>query len=143
MQRNHSHLRLAKTRHTNECTRSRRHDTHRPSQDCRTLFCLRFSSKFGDLGILPHTERKMSNSTNECTHSLVQPIAERAAQHLHIISKNFQSSTTGRRTRILMGFIIYYLVLIVNPIGRILVRWKRFRNTLGMLSRCHPTCNWL
>ena len=27
---------------------------HRPSQDSRTLFCLRFSSKFGDLGILPH-----------------------------------------------------------------------------------------
>ena len=32
---------------------------HPPS---RTLFCLRFSSRFWDLGILPHTERKMSNS---------------------------------------------------------------------------------
>jgi len=37
-----------------------------------------------------------------------------------------------------MGFIIYYLVLIVNPMGRILVRWKKFRNHLGML--CHPIC---
>jgi len=40
-----------------------------------------------------------------------------------------------------MGFIIYYLVLIVNPMGRILVRWKSFRNILDML--CHPVCNWL
>jgi len=31
-----------------------------------------------------------------------------------------------------MGFIIYYLVLIVNPMGRILVRWKSFRNKLEM-----------
>ena len=50
----------------------------------------------------------------------IQPIADRAAQNLEIISKNFQFST--RRTRILMEFIIYYLVLIVNPMGRILVR---------------------
>ena len=49
-----------------------------------------------------------------------QPIADRVAQHLEIISKDFQFST--RRTRILMGFIVYYLVLIVNPMGRILVR---------------------
>jgi len=27
-----------------------------------------------------------------------------------------------------MGFIIYYLVLILNPMGRVLVRWKRFKN---------------
>jgi len=40
-----------------------------------------------------------------------------------------------------MGFIIYYLVLIVNPMGRILVRWKKFRNNLEML--CHHICNWL
>jgi len=39
-----------------------------------------------------------------------------------------------------MGFIIYYLVLIVNPMGRILVRSKSFRNNLEML--CHPICNW-
>jgi len=69
----------------------------------------------------------------------VQPIANRMAQHLEIISKNIQFST--RRTRILMGFIIYYLVLIVNPMGRILVRWKSFWNNLEML--CHPICNWL
>jgi len=54
----------------------------------------------------------------------IQPIADRVAQHLEIISKNFRFST--RRTRILMGLIIYYLVLIVNPIGRILVRWNAF-----------------
>ena len=69
----------------------------------------------------------------------VQPITDRVAQHLEIISKNFRFST--RRTRILMGFIVYYLVLIVNPMGRILVRWKSFRNNLEML--CHPICNWL
>ena len=40
-----------------------------------------------------------------------------------------------------MGFVIYYLVLIVNPVGRILIRWKSFRNNLEML--CHPICNWL
>ena len=50
----------------------------------------------------------------------VQPIADRVAQNLEIISDNFQFST--RRTRILMGFIIYELVLTVNPMGRILVR---------------------
>ena len=60
----------------------------------------------------------------------VQPFADRVAQHLEIISKNFQSST--RRTRMLMGFIIYYLVPNLNPMGRILVRWKSFR----IISRC-------
>jgi len=55
---------------------------------------------------------------------MLQPIADRSAQHLEILSKHFRFST--RRTRILMGFIIYYLVLIVNPVGRILVCWKRF-----------------
>ena len=69
----------------------------------------------------------------------IQPIADRVAQHLEIISKDFQFIT--RRTRILMGFIIYYLVLIVNPMGRTLVRWKSFRNTLEML--CDPICNWV
>jgi len=69
----------------------------------------------------------------------IQPISDRVAQHLEIISKNFQLST--RRTRILMGFIIYYLVLIVNPMGRILVRRQSFGNNLEML--CHPFCNWL
>jgi len=70
---------------------------------------------------------------------VIQPIADRVAQHLEINSKNFQFST--RRTRILMGFIMYFLVLIVNPMGRILVRWKSFRNNLEML--CPPICNWL
>ena len=40
-----------------------------------------------------------------------------------------------------MGLIIYYLVLIVNPMGRILVRWKGFRINLEIL--CHPICNWM
>jgi len=50
----------------------------------------------------------------------IQPIAERMAQNLEIISKIFQFSK--RRTKILVGFIIYYLALIMNPMGRILVR---------------------
>jgi len=45
--------------------------------------------------------------------------ADRVAHNLEIMSKNFQFSTM--RTRILLGFIIYYLVLIVHPMGRILV----------------------
>ena len=36
--------------------------SHRPSPEGRTLYCLQFSSRFWDLGILPHTQRKMSNS---------------------------------------------------------------------------------
>ena len=71
--------------------------------------------------------------------SEVQPIADRVAQHLEIISKNFQFST--RRTKILMGCTIYFFVLIVNPMGRILLRWNFLRNNLEML--CHPICNWL
>jgi len=39
----------------------------------------------------------------------VQPSADRAAQNLEIISKNFQFGT--RRTRILMGFIISTMLL--------------------------------
>ena len=57
-------------------------------------------------------------------------------QILEIASGNFQLST--RQTRILMGFLmstIYDLVLIVNPMGRILVRWKDFRQYLEIL--CH------
>jgi len=70
---------------------------------------------------------------------LIQPIVDRVAWHLEIISKIFQSGTW--RTRILLDFLFYYLVLIENPMGRILVRWKRFRNHLEML--CHPICNRL
>ena len=80
-----------------------------------------------------------SSQENVVPFSCVQPIADRVAQHLDLISKNFQFST--RRTRILMGFIIHYLVLIVNPMGRIMVRWKSFRNNLEIL--CHHICNWL
>ena len=50
-------------------------------------------------------------------------------------------SICTRRTRILMEFLIDYLVLIVNPMGRILVRRKSFRNHLEML--CRPICNCL
>ena len=61
----------------------------------------------------------------------VQSIADRVAQHLEIIPKNFRFST--RRTRILYG-IDHLLVLIVNPMDRILVRWKSFRNNFDILS---------
>jgi len=67
-----------------------------------------------------------------------QPIADRVAQHLEMISKNFWFST--RRTMILMGLFVYYLVLIVNPMGRILVRWKSFTKNLEI--PCHPSCTW-
>jgi len=42
------------------------------------------------------------------------------------------------RTRILMELIIYYLVLLVNPMGRILVRRKSLRNDLEMLRPVQP-----
>ena len=76
---------------------------------------------------------------NSSPQNTLQPIADKVAQHLEIISKNPQFST--RRTRILMGFIMYYSVLIVNRMGRILVRWNFLRNNLEML--CHPICKWL
>jgi len=74
-----------------------------------------------------------------CVSMYIQPIADRVPQHLELISKNSYYGT--RRTRILLGFIIYYLVLIVNPMGRILVRKKSFRDNLEM--QCHPICSWL
>ena len=37
-------------------------ELHRPSPEGRTLYCLQFSSRFWDLGILPHTERKISDT---------------------------------------------------------------------------------
>jgi len=70
---------------------------------------------------------------------VVQPIADKVAQNLEIVSKNFRFST--RHTRILTGLVIYYLVLIVNPMGRILVRWKGFKNNLEI--QCHPICDRL
>jgi len=65
------------------------------------------------------SSRKIEISQDMC----IQPIADRMAQNLEIVSKHFQFGT--RRTRILMGFIIstiHYVVLIVNPMGRFLVR---------------------
>jgi len=53
----------------------------------------------------------------------IQPVADRVSQNLELISKDFQFST--RRTRILMRCMvstIQYMVLTINPIGRILVR---------------------
>ena len=57
-----------------------------------------------------------------CLHACVyvQPIADRATLNLEIISKNLKFTT--KCTNILMRLIIYYMVLIVNPMGRILVR---------------------
>jgi len=69
----------------------------------------------------------------------IQPITDGVAQHLEIFSTNFRFST--RRTRILMGFIIYYLVLIVISMGRILVCWKSFQKNLEI--QCHPIRNRL
>ena len=70
---------------------------------------------------------------------VLQPIADRMALNLEIISKNFRFST--KRTKIHMGLKINYLVLIVNPMGWILVRWKRFKNNLEI--QCHSICNRL
>ena len=78
-----------------------------------------------------------------CVTCFMQPIADRVAQNLEIVSKNFQFST--RRTRILMGLIIYYLELIVNPMRRILVRWKRWeRMSIFFAIPCAIgcTCEW-
>jgi len=69
------------------------------------------------------------------SNNIIQAIADRVALNLEIFSNH------TKRTRILMGFIIYYLVLIVNPIGRILVRCKSFTNNLEI--QCHPICNRL
>ena len=40
-----------------------------------------------------------------------------------------------------MGFMIYCLILSVNPMGRIMIRWKGLRNNLEIL--CHPNCHRL
>ena len=68
---------------------------------------------------------------------MLQPIADKVAQNLENISKKNQFST--RRIRILMGFFIYYLVLIENPLGSIVVCYKSLKNNLEIL--CHPICN--
>ena len=68
---------------------------------------------------------------------VLQPIANRVEENVENISEIFQFGT--RRTRVLMGFIIFYQVVLVNPKGRILVQWKSLRNNLEIL--CHPICN--
>jgi len=69
-------------------------------------------------------------------------------QNLEIIYENFQFSTRpGPGLRVPesswdFSFCnIYYVVLIINPMGRILVRWKSFRKNLEILF--HPICNRL
>jgi len=78
----------------------------------------------GGAGVEHGKHRVLIRSTNhtfEQIHSTnVQPIADRVAQHLEIISKNLRFS--ARRTKILMRLIMCYLVLMVNPMDRILVR---------------------
>ena len=70
-------------------------------------------------------------------HRALQPIADRVAQHLEIISKKTFNSLLGAP-----GFLwdlsvsCDYLVPIVNPMGSTLVRLKDFRNNLKIL--CHP-----
>jgi len=68
----------------------------------------------------------------------VQPIADRVALNLQIISKNFRFGT--KRTKILMGLITNYMVLIVNPMGRILVRWISFKNNLEIRATLSAIC---
>ena len=63
------------------------------------------------------------HTSNRCIHLHIL--------HVYILSWNpmwYIGTRCTRRTRILMRFIIYYLVPIVNPMGKILVRWKRFQN---------------
>ena len=85
------------------------------------------------------TDKARHSDTHRMT--VKQPIADRIAQNLEINSKNFHFST--RRTRILKGFIIYCLVLIVSPIGRILVCGifleiiSRFCATLSAIGCIH------
>jgi len=77
-----------------------------------------------------------------CLSLYVQPVVDSVAQNLEFISKNFQFST--RRTRIFICFSFFpcsWVVLIENFMGRILVRWKNFRNNLKIM--CHTICNWL
>jgi len=70
--------------------------------------------------------------------TLLQPITDRVTQHLEIISENFQFST--RRIRVLMRFIVYNLVLIVNYLVLIVnpIPWAEFwfvRKVLEFISR--------
>jgi len=70
---------------------------------------------------------------------LLQPIADRVAQHLEIISKTFPMNQNSAR-----GIYDKYQVIdhesheIPGTPG---TKLKVFRNNLKML--CHPICNWL
>jgi len=82
-----------------------------------------------------NTKNRESTRSWTARVRFVHPWADRMAQNLEIISKTF-NLVPG-----VPGFSIYYLVQIVNPMGRILVRWKSFfipRNSLEIL--CHPIC---
>ena len=76
-----------------------------------------------------HADTCVYTSLCMCIHICIhiQPIAERVPQDPEIISTKNQFSS--RHTRIVMGFIIYYLVLISNPMGRIVVRWQNWEIT--------------
>ena len=56
--------------------------------------------------------REMQRYKYHVSLCLLQPIADKVARNLEIISKNFQFST--RRTRILMGFIVSTMLLLDN-----------------------------
>ena len=101
--------------------------------------------------VMSHT--KMSQVTHmnescrnyESSHIHVQPIADRVAQNLEIISKNYQFST--KHTRFHMGFMIYYLVLIVNPMAefyfveKVLEIISRFCATLSAIGCTRPAAH--
>ena len=95
---------------------------------------------FGSVAFSDDSSNKTYHQFRKLDVMHVQPIVDRAAQNLEIDSREFQFSIW--RTRIPMRFmisIIYYVVLIANPMGRIVVRLKCFRNNLEIL--CHPICN--
>ena len=68
-------------------------------------------------------------SFTRVTHA--QQIADRVVHNPEIISKNFQFIIST----------IHEVVLTINPMGRILVRWESFRSNLEIL--CHPIWNRL
>jgi len=57
------------------------------------------------------------------------------------VNKNFTAVPGVPRIYRFSISTIHYVVLIVNPMGRILVRWQSLRNNLEIL--CHPICNRL
>jgi len=112
-----SHMKESFVSHTRDTTRSCTWHTSFIYMSRRASFLVWHDS---------HMNESCVNPKRDMTHFYTRhtAYADRVAQYLEIIFKNFRFST--RRTRILMRFIIYYLVLIVNPMGRMLIRWKRF-----------------